>query len=307
MTKDALLRILWWAIAIGIVIGFGINFVNGISGFDWFVFYYPQAHQVDSVRLLNPLWIYFVIWPIAQFPIQVSYVLFLLLNLGMFWVGAEFTKSKRFFLLLSFPVFWILWFGQLDGFVLFGTALGLKALESKKPTLMGIAILLLLVKPHIGGPLAVLFFLWSPKRDTLLTILLALILSMIAWGWEWPLSWVKDMLTIPEENYVYQGTNISLYPYGLLAWFALLIPKSPIDKVKVALSATLLSVPYAASYSILPLLVLPLPWWVYILGSAPFIFGSNGYLLTMLVPIVIIFLVIYPPLKAKYAEYKLSK
>jgi len=306
MHKDKLFTVIWWVLGIGIVIGCGINFVKGISGFDWIFFYYPQAQQATSDTLINPLWIYFVIGPIARLPLPVSYLVFLLLNLGMFWMGSNLTGGNRYLLLLSFPAFWMLWFGQLDGFVLFGTALGLKALDSKKPILMGIAILLLLVKPHIGAPLAILYFLWLPKRDTLLTVLLVTALSMIVWGWEWPIAWVRNILTIQEEYYVPQTTNISLFPYGFLAWLALLIAKSPMDRVKVALSATLLSVPYAATYSILPLLVLPLPWWVYVIGSAPFLLGPNGYRLTTLVPIVTIILVIYPLLQAKFFESTLT-
>jgi len=225
----------------------------------------------------------------------------------MFWVGSHLAGGNRYLLLISFPAFWMLWFGQLDGFVLFGTALGLAALRREKPILMGIAILLLLVKPHVGAPLALLYFIWLPRRDTLLTILFVFALSLIVWGWDWPITWVRNILTIQEEYYVPQTTNISLFPYGLLVWLALLIPKTPMDRVKVALSATLLSVPYAATYSILPLLVLPLPWWLYVIGSAPFFLGPNGYLLTMLVPIVTIILVIYPSLKAKYIELRLAE
>ncbi len=307
LKEGNLFPVIWWVLGIGIVIGCLINFSNGISGFDWIFFYYPQAQQVSDGTLLNPLWIYFIIKPIALLPLPISYLIFLLLNLGMYWFGSQLTVGNRFLLLFSFPAFWMLWFGQLDGFVLFGAALGLFAWDSKKPILMGIAILFLLVKPHIGAPLAVLYFFWFPKRDTLLTIFVVTLLSMIVWGWDWPIIWVRNILTIQEKFYVPQTTNISLFPYGLLAWLAILIPKTPLDRVKVALSATLLSVPYAATYSILPLLVLPQPWWLYLIGSLPFFLGPNGYRLTMLVPIMTIVLVIYPPLKAKYFELRLAK
>lgn len=307
LTKKFLLSTIWWVLGLGIVVGCLINFNKGISGFDWIFFYYPQAQQVSDGTLLNPLWIYFVIKPISLLPLPISYLVFLLLNLGMFWFGSQLAGGNRYLLLISFPAFWMLWFGQLDGFVLFGTALGLAALRSDKPILMGIAILALLVKPHVGAPLALLYFVWLPKRDALLTLLLVFGLSLIVWGWDWPIIWVRNILTIQEKFYVPQTTNISLFPYGLLAWLAILIPKTPLDRVKVALSATLLSVPYAATYSILPLLVLPQPWWLYLIGSLPFFLGPNGYRLTMLVPILTIILVIYPPLKAKYFEMRLAE
>jgi hypothetical protein len=54
---------------------------------------------------------------------------------------------------------------------------------------MGLAILLLLVKPHIGGPLAVLYLLWSRKRETILVIIGIVLLSMAVWGWDWLALW----------------------------------------------------------------------------------------------------------------------
>ncbi len=306
-SKVGIFPVIWWVLGIGVVVGCGINFVRGISGFDWIFFYYPQAQQATSDTLINPLWIYFILKPIALLPLPVSYALFLLLNLGMFWVGSNLTGGNRYLLLLSFPAFWVLWFGQLDGFVLLGTALGLQALDSKMPILMGFAILLLLVKPHIGAPLAILYAFWLPRRATLLTVLLVAVLSLVVWGWEWPITWVRNILTIQEEYYVPQTTNISLFPYGLIAWLALLVPKTPMDRVKVALSATILSVPYAATYSILPILVLPMPWWIYLVASVPFFLGPNGYWLTMFVPILTIILVIHPLLKAKYLELRTAE
>nr|MBC8496901.1 hypothetical protein [Chloroflexota bacterium] len=102
MHKDKLFTVIWWVLGIGIVIGCGINFVKGISGFDWIFFYYPQAQQATSDVLINPLWIYFVIGPIARLPLPVSYLVFLRLNLGMFWMGCNLTGGNRYLLLLSF-------------------------------------------------------------------------------------------------------------------------------------------------------------------------------------------------------------
>ena len=94
-SKAGIFPVIWWVLGIGIVVGCGINFVKGISGFDWIFFYYPQAQQATSDTLINPLWIYFVLKPIALLPLPVSYALFLLLNLGMFWVGSNLAGGKE--------------------------------------------------------------------------------------------------------------------------------------------------------------------------------------------------------------------
>lgn len=65
-TEDMRLAMFWWGIALGIVIGCALNF---ISGYDWMTFYYSQAHIFAPERLLNPLWIYFVLTPIAYLPV----------------------------------------------------------------------------------------------------------------------------------------------------------------------------------------------------------------------------------------------
>jgi hypothetical protein len=296
----------WWVIGMGLVVGCSLNYVRGLSGFDWVIVYQRQAIKVDESLIFNPLWIYFILKPIAQLPMSINYIVFTSLNLVMIWLGCKLTGAKKFFLLFSFPVFWLLWFGQLDGFVLLGTALGWRALELKKPVWMGIAILLLLVKPHIGAPLAGLYFLLYPRWETVATVGLVALLSMLVWGWEWPYHWVWNFIVINEEKFVPQATNISLFPYGLISWTALLIAKSPLDRAKIVLSATVLSVPYAAAYSILPLLIFPLPNFVYILASAPLFLGQNGYRLTTLVPFLTIILVVYPLLQAKFRQSKES-
>jgi hypothetical protein len=295
---------IWWVIGIGLVVGCSLNYARGLSGFDWVIVYQRQAIKVDESLIFNPLWIYFILKPIAHLPMSVNYIVFTSLNLVMIWLGSKLTGAKKFFLLFSFPVFWLLWFGQLDGFVLLGAALGWKAFELKKPVWMGWAILLLLVKPHIGAPLAGLYFLLYPRWESIATVGLVAVFSMLVWGWDWPYHWVWNFIVIDNEKFVPQATNISLYPYGLISWAALLVARSPFDRAKIVLSATLLSMPYAAAYSILPLLIFPLPNFLYILASAPLFLGQNGYRLTTLVPILTIILVVYPLLQAKFQNSK---
>jgi len=286
--KERRWAIAWWGIALGIVIGCGLN---SISGFDWVHFYYPRAHDFAPTSVINPMWIYLVVAPIAYLPIRVGYVVFSLVNVSLIWLGSRLTGVNRFALLLSFPALWVLWYGQLDIFVMLGVALGFWAVQHQKPAWLGVALLLLLVKPHIGGPLAVVYFMWSRNWRTVVVFGAVLLLTLIIWGVEWPIIWIKSLFRVatppPEATITTAGqwTNISLFPYGLLAWLVVLLPMPRVERATAILSATFLSVPYAATYSLIALLVLPVSWWVYVLSSVPLVLGPNGYWITAFAPL----------------------
>lgn len=286
--KGKRLAIVWWGVALGLVIGCALN---PISGYDWVNFYYPRGHIFAPEWVVNPLWIYFVLAPIAYLPTRVGYVILSLINVSIIWLGSQLTGVNRFALLLSFPALWVLWYGQIDGFVMLGVTLGLWAVQRHKSVLLGFALLLLLVKPHIGGPLAVLYFLWARNWRVLVTFGIVLLLSMIVWRFDWPAIWVKTLLQIatppPDATMTTaaQRTNISLYPYGLLSWLVVVLPMPRAERAISVVAATFLSMPYTATYSLIALLVLPVPWWAYLLSSTPLILGPDGYWVTTFVPL----------------------
>jgi hypothetical protein len=282
--------ILWWGLALGLVIGCS---VNKFSGFDWYVCFAPQALQVDTNLILNPMWIYLILSPIAWLPTKLSFMVFLFLNILMIRLALYLSGTNRFALLLSFPALWLLWYGQLDGFVMLGVALGFWSLETHKPVITGFSILLLLVKPHIGIPLGIAYFLWSRNWKTLLVMLAVFALSCVFWGVEWPIYWVKNLLSAGEPWRMVQHANIGLFPYGLIAWLGLFIPMSRKDKVIYIVSATIASLNYVGTYSLLILLILQPPWWAFVLSAAPILLGQNGYWITSLVaPLVILWILL---------------
>ena len=282
------LAIVWWGVAVGIVIGCGLN---AISGFDWVHFYYPRAQDFAPETVINPMWLYLLIAPLGYLPMRVSYVLFSLVNVGLLWLGSRLTGVNRFALLISFPALWVLWYGQLDILVMAGVAVGFWAAQSRRPIWLGVALLLLLIKPHIGAPLAFLYFWWLRDWRVLAVCGAVLLLTLIIWGFRWPLIWINSLVQVatppPDAPLTTTGqqTNISLFPYGVLAWLVLLLPMSRLERAIGTLAATFLSVPYAATYSLVTLLVLPVPWWVYLVSSVPLLLGPQGYWLTMAAPL----------------------
>jgi hypothetical protein len=70
-----------------------------------------------------------------------------------------------------------------------------------------------------------------------------------------------------------------------LAWLVVVLPMSRLERAISVLAATFLSIPYAPTYSLLALLALPVPWWVYVLSSVPLVTGPAGYWVTVFAPL----------------------
>jgi hypothetical protein len=274
----------WWAMAVGVVAGCVVNFKTGISGYDFFTAFYPQAHKLVDIQFAHMPWLFLILFPICQVPIIWAFALFNILNVIIIRTCSWLRQVNPYRLLLSFPAFWLLWFGQVDAFIILGAALGIWAVEHKRPYLTGFAILLMLIKPHLGAGLAVAYIIWSRPRWRVLVPIVGMgILSLVIWGWDWPLEWVRNIF-VYKDVFVSQKVNIDLFPYGVLAWVAVLTPVSRQSRCILIYSATLLSVPYAPIYAVFPLYIFPLPWWIYLfpyLGLG----GSMFYPLITLMPL----------------------
>ena len=206
------------------------------------------------------------------------------MNLAALYIATQLTKVNRILLLLCFPSFWIFWYGQFDILVMLGAILGYWSIENDRPVLTGTAILLLLIKPHIGGPLALAYFLWSRNWKMMATIAAVFFLSVIGWGFHWPLDWVNHLFHANTESRKLQEANIGLFPYGLIFWIGLFIKMPRKEKALYIASATIASLSYVGTYSLIILLIFQVPWWAYLLSSVPFLAGTHGFWITSLVP-----------------------
>ena len=291
-SHNILLNMIWWGLGVGFILGCTFNEING---YDWYKLYYPMAQQVDPGRLFSPLWLYIVLKPLTFFSPQFGFFLFLLLNLGAIWLASKLTGASRWGMLLAFPAFWVFWYGQIDGLVMLGAALGYWAVKEKRGLWLGAAFMLLLVKPHIGGPIALFYFLSYPNWRSLIVCAGVVGVTLVLWGVDWPYNWLVKLFDIEQQREFFssQATNISLFPYGLAAWLTALLPLPFKDRVLTVISATFLSVPYAAVYSLLVLFAYPVPWPAYLIASAPYLLGALGYPITSFVPILILVFVVY--------------
>jgi hypothetical protein len=301
--QDRLRRILWYGCLFGFALGWSLIAISW-GAFDCqkdeadYCVFYMQAQGVQHSAFLNPFWVLFILKPLAVFPFPVSFVAFALLNAIFIAVSVRFTQPNPYLFLISLPVYRLFTTGQLDGFVMLGTALGWFAVERRRPYLLGLAIVFLLVKPHVGGLIIMLYLWWLRDWRILIVPLVTLILSQIWWGFWWPIAWLQTLLSLRH----FPGgvlVNVSLYPYGLLTWLVLLVPMPRLERLISIISASMLSFPYAPIYSLLTLLILPLPWWVHVPVNLPYFMGPTSFWLGAFTPLLALTWAIWRSLEHK--------
>lgn len=161
----------------------------------------PHMYDGPAERLFYPPWSLFVILPIGLFSIKAGHA-FLFLVSALSLILAVHLLSKIFPLprygwilavvnLHSFDLFIR---GQIDGPILIGVVLGLWAVQQRRPFMLGIAFVLMTLKPPMNVLLPCLLYLVSIRRwsrQELIRVfslpLLTLIVSSLVLGFDWPL------------------------------------------------------------------------------------------------------------------------
>ncbi len=268
----------WFFVAFATFLSFGLLFAFHLdpnAGYDWRTYFYPQLHDPRAARVLNPLWVYLILQPLAGFSAESSYLLFCLISFGCVALTLRWMHSRRYAFLISAPLLELLFLGNLDVFPLMGLALGWRATAQRNPHLLGVAALLLLVKPNIGLPVLALYFLWLPDPRVLILPCLATVGSQIVYGWEWPVHWAITLVHGTQN--VAMPMNISAFPLGLTALVIPALPLPRAERLRAVVAATFLSVPFVAQYSLITLLALPLPLWAYLPLSLDLWIGGLGF------------------------------
>ena len=157
--------------------------------------------------------------------------------------------------LLAFPTMGQIWLGQIDGILVLGLGL---AMSSSNPFVRGIGLLLASIKPQVTGP-AILVLLWYEKEKckTLVAPAVAVFISLLVWGWDWPIRWLLARHEPPPHVW----RLATLFPYGLLAFVSLLWLKGKRQRVMGALLASAIGMPFYGTYSYVTFLVFLCPWW----------------------------------------------
>ena len=228
---------------------------NGFTGFDWVNFF-----SNGNIPPFYPPWTKYISllsWP-------------MMFGLSMAGIGVSIVKRARhplsaIFALLSLPVFWTMFLGQIDGLVI----LGLLGLPWLTP--------LVLAKPQVA------FGAFGARKSYILSGLIWIIISFIIWGF-WPstmvagveryfsegrfaqdigIGWLGVLISLPLawfsrgdiDMLMIAGTFMTprLIPYNMLPF----IPAIARVKPRFAIIACLLSwLPFSANW------LGPLGWWL---------------------------------------------
>ncbi|MGW8319541.1 MAG: glycosyltransferase family 87 protein, partial [Candidatus Promineifilaceae bacterium] len=267
---------------------------------DWRENYRPAVISGDYLgyrNIYNPSYVVLLLGPLALLPLKAGFALLGLMSVVCFRLAAYFSRVSKWLIFPSFPALWVLVYGQLDALVALGVALGWWAIRNKRPYWQGAATLLLVLKPHVGGLLALVYLLWQRDRRALVVSGVFVLATLPFFGL-WPIQWLKVLFVeanlstggAGQNTAVNEWNNIGLYPYGLLLLPLLLVPYAREQKIPAVISASLLASPYAGAYTLMAVMGVPLPLVIYPILSLP-LFTQAGYDLIILAPLA---LVIYP-------------
>ena len=304
-------EVLWWGLAFGVLLGLvAVADQTEVIIRDWREYYRPAALSGDYLNFrnnANPPYIILLFQPLAALSLNTGFAILGILSLLGFRLVSHLSGVNKWLIFPSFPALWMLVYGQIDALVLLGVALGWWAIRNKRPYWQGAATLLLILKPHVGGLLALIYLAWQRDRRAV-AVSGFFILATLPFLGLWPLRWAEVLLSESDlaaagagkSSFFNEWNNISLYPYSLLLLPLLLVPYSRAQKIPAIVSACLLASPYAGAYSLLSVMAVPLPLIIYPILSLPLFFGA-GYDLIILAPLA---LVLYPPVAYLWQRYK---
>jgi hypothetical protein len=223
---------------------------------DWSGSYRPATQMILSGQspykrwgIFVPPWTFLPLIPFAILPPQLGRAVLFTVSLASFAFVSYRLKSKPIALvaiLFSYPVLYSLLYGNLEWLIALGFAL---------PPQIG--LFFVLIKPHIGAPIAMFWLFESWRRGGLkevarvfLPVSLGFLVSFVVFGF-WPLLALNS--GVIDAPY-----NSSLWPHSIPLGIALLI--AAIRSRKLGLS--IVSAPFLSIY------IAPQSWSISILGLA---------------------------------------
>jgi hypothetical protein len=185
---------------------------------------------------------------------------------------------------ISAAAFHNYWLGQVEALVLLGVTLAwLVILQKIRWQWMGLAIMLMMIKPQVGFLLSILFMCWLyddrgwKRLGWSIWIAMAIFMvSMIlypTWG---------DDIWVTMKAYVAPPTNASIFPWGLLTLPILLFKMPRLIRLRIALAINLLCSPYFLLYHTTTLIAVANPLLILMSYVPPLMSMTSAAILPLL-------------------------
>jgi len=225
------------------------------GGEDLYRYYLPFANGCLSCGYM-PYFAQWILAPLRLFPgFPLAWPVWTIFSAIGFLILTLFTGVNPLLFLISFPMLGQIWLGQVDVLICAGVVI---YLFGRNPFLRGIGIALAMMKPQLTGIMLVACLLLESRTDLwklLIIPLLIFIMSLFAYGYEWPLAWISNALTgLP--GHVWRLASMDIWKFGLVLLPVPLVFADRHERAQAGLLVSALSTPFFGVYSYIIFLLL---------------------------------------------------
>jgi len=261
------------ALAVWLVYAFTGPGADYFGAYTWMVMDPGRLPKVaEHPWTLNPPWMIPYMAPFVTLPGRAGYLVFMLATLAMTLYGAYVFGGRAIPTLLSAQMWWVLWWGQLEGWGILGFALGWLALAKDSWAIMFVALSIAAFKPQVSFIPVLALWWWSGRQrwKSLAAMLALLLASMLVWG-PWPLWYLQGITKFVGAQH-FGLWNASL-GYAALPLFlpALLLPLNREQRLIALTATTLVTSPYLPYYSTILLFCFNIPAWAYLFAFTSYL------------------------------------
>lgn len=243
--------------------------------------YFTQTVDGDFSQYRYAHWLLPVFALLDALPGYTGFILWGLANILGVWVATRTFGGKPMITLISYQMFYTLFYGQIAGVIAAGLALMWWGIAQRKWEIAGLGLTLALTKLQIGIPVGLTLLMvtnisWYARLRVLLVALTITMISLILYP-NWPLKILEGLETVPPDN---RG-SISFFPLigalALLFWLPpLVMPMSGGRRVIAMGAAASMALPYFQSNDLIILALFPVGW-LGLLGNLGFFMAGFGY------------------------------
>lgn len=242
---------------------------ESLEGFFYAPWILPFYHVLASVRY----WVAMLIGNI--------------INIAGLWIAARIFGGSRMLLYVSFPVYFAVIYGQIEGMYAGALAVMAWAIQREKRVIASLAWFLAIVKFHVGIPLGIAILWCYAQRWHTRLFIAALVGIYVGLSFVIFPNWLPELLARAALVEPVKDQSIDLYKYFgaivFVLWIPVLLTRSKNMRWWAATWA--LTVPYLQIHALIYVLIFPTGWWGWIVQLGYFI-SPYSLLFMVIVPII---------------------